>query len=108
MENVISIDNCQKCAGCCKKFPFIELSQSEIDALAKATGLALDVFTISKEKDVAEYFMQFKENGDCFFLQEDKGCFSCAVYAARPGICARYPSNPKQQDACDVLKKSTE
>lgn len=108
MENPISKDICQTCAACCKNYPFVELTNKEIKLLAEATGLPLEVFTISKRKAVAEYFLQFQDNGDCFFLNEENGKYSCAVYAARPGICSRYPSNLKQQAACDLSSGKSE
>lgn len=107
MENVISIELCGKCNGCCKNYPFIELSQSEVDALVKATGLPVNVFAIAKGRVVEEYFLQFQASGACFFLNEEGGHYSCSVYAARPGICASYPSNPKQQATCDLIKKNS-
>ncbi|MDX2479347.1 MAG: YkgJ family cysteine cluster protein [Desulfuromusa sp.] len=103
-ENIISVDICRKCAECCKNYPFVEISKSEVDSIAKATGLPSDVFAISKGRAVEEYFLQFQENGNCFFLNEDNGSYSCAVYEARPGICADYPSNPKQKEYCDLCK----
>ena len=91
---------CKKCAECCKNRPFVDLSNNEISSLEEATGLRYDVFTNQKGTKVEEYFLQFKENGYCFFLDEDNGSFSCSVYAARPEICKNYPSKPTQQDAC--------
>ncbi len=92
---------CKKCAECCKNHPFIDLSKNEILALERATGLRAEVFTNQKGKDVEEYFLQFKENGYCFFLNENNGTFSCSVYEARPGICQRYPAKPSQKTLCD-------
>ena len=93
---------CKQCAACCKNYPFIELSQNDIGSLEKMTGMDFEVFTNPKMKEVEEYFLQFQANGYCFFLKENKGIFSCGVYASRPGICRQYPSNPLQQDACDA------
>ncbi len=96
---------CKKCAECCKNYPFVDLTQSEIHVLEKETGLHSDLFTNGKGKEIEEYFLQFKKNGHCHFLNEINGGFSCSVYAARPGICKTYPSRPTQQNLCDTHKK---
>lgn len=96
---------CKKCAECCKHYPFIELSQNEIIELGKVTGLRLDVFANPKGKAVEEYFLQFKENGDCFFLNENNGSYSCGVYEARSVVCRNYPSKPRQNEVCDINRE---
>jgi len=100
MENIISSEICQKCAQCCKNYPYVELSQNEINELAKLTGLPFDVFTNPKGEAVEEYFLQFKENGDCFFLNEHNGEYSCCIYEARSEICINFPSKPRQNEVC--------
>ena len=102
MANTISNEMCQRCAQCCKNFPYIELSQDEIHALEQLTGLAFDVFTNQKDDAGKEFFLQFKKNGDCFFLNEKNGDYSCSVYAARSGICRNYPSKPRQDEVCNA------
>ena len=103
MKNIISTETCRKCAECCKHFPFVELSKYEIDLLEQVTGLRFDLFTNSKRKIVEEYFLQFRENGYCFFLNENNGSYSCGVYETRPGICKNFPSKPIQEEACHKL-----
>ena len=105
MENIISSEICRKCAECCKNFPFVELSHNEVYELEKRTGLPFDVFTNRKGDSVAEFFLQFKENGDCFFLNENNGDYSCGVYEARSEICRNYPSNLRQNEVCDANRK---
>ena len=97
---IISTDICKKCAECCKKYPFVALSENEISSLELVTGLHFSEFTNAKGKVGEGYFLQFKENGDCFFLNENKSGYSCGVYAARPGICKRYPSKPREKETC--------
>jgi len=70
--------------------------------LENRTELHCDVFTNSKCEAAEEYFLQFKENGDCFFLVDKKGIYSCGVYEARPRICKNYPSAPPQKKVCDT------
>jgi uncharacterized protein len=100
MENIITSEICKKCAECCKNYPFIELSQHEIYELEKLSGLPSDVFSNRKGEAVKEYFLDFKENGDCFFLNEKNGGYSCGVYESRSGICRNYPSRPSQNEVC--------
>ena len=102
MENTISSDICRKCAECCKHYPFVELSQNEICALEELTGLSPDAFTNPKDEGAEEYFLKFKENGDCFFLIQNSGGYSCGAYEARSKICRNYPSNPSQDEVCDA------
>ena len=102
MENIISNEICEQCAQCCKNYPFIELSKNEIISLEDLSGLQFDVFTNPTGKAVEKYFLQFQENGDCFFLNENNGIFSCEVYEARPGICKKYPSETKQKEVCNT------
>jgi Fe-S-cluster containining protein len=105
MENIILAEICKKCAECCKNYPFIDLSEKEINSLEKLTSLPSEVFTNPKGKEVEEYFLQFQDNGYCIFLIENKGCFSCGVYKERPGICKNYPSKPIQNDVCDANRE---
>jgi len=100
VENMISNKICKKCGECCRNFPFVELSKNEILSLEQATALHHDVFTNSKGEEVEEYFLQFQANGDCFFLIQHNGGYSCGAYEARPGICKNYPAKPGQKEAC--------
>ncbi len=105
MENTISSETCKNCAECCKHYSFVELSQIEINALEKFTGLPFEVFTNPKGKAVGEYFLKFKENGDCYFLNTKNSNYSCGVYEARAGVCRNYPSEPSQNEVCDANRK---
>ena len=105
MENVILSEICKKCAECCRNYPFIELSKSEVNLLEQVTGLKFDVFTNLKGKSVEEYFLQFQENGDCLFLNENNASYFCSVYKARPETCINYPSNIRQKEVCDANRK---
>jgi Fe-S-cluster containining protein len=82
------------------------LSEDEIDLLEQITGLSFDLFSNPKRKAVEEYFLQFKENGHCFFLEECHGRYFCSVYEYRPAICRKFPSTPIQKEAChEYLEK---
>ena len=93
-----------KCAECCKNHPYVELSRNEINSLEHLTGLYVNDFTNRKRKAYEEYFFKFQKNGDCFFLNESDGSYSCAVYETRPSICRNYPSKPRQKEICDANK----
>jgi Fe-S-cluster containining protein len=105
MENMVTSEICRKCAECCKNYPFVELSQHEIHELEALTGLPSDVFSNRKGEAVEEYFLGFRENGDCFFLNENNGIYSCGVYESRSAICRNYPSKPSQNEFCDSNRK---
>jgi Fe-S-cluster containining protein len=103
MKNIISNETCKKCAECCRNFPFVKLSADDISLLEKVTALPCGAFTNPKSKLLGEYFLQFKENGNCFFLNENNGSYSCEVYETRPGICKNYPSKPVQKEFCSGI-----
>ena len=105
MTRVISFEMCRQCAECCKNYPYVELSNFEIDWLAQVTGLPVEVFTNPKGKVVEEYFLKFRENGYCFFLNENNGKYSCGVYEYRPEICRSFPSKPIQKESCYEICK---
>ncbi len=96
---------CKKCAECCKNNPCVNLSGNEIKFLEKVTGLRSDAFTYPKGKGVEEYILQFKKNGDCFFLKKKSGNYFCSVYETRPRICKNYPSKPIQKEVCYAHSK---
>ncbi len=96
---------CKKCAECCRHYPFVELTDNDIRTLRRETGMHADAFTNAKGMEAEEYFLQFQRNGDCIFLHEDGQGFSCGVYAARPGICKKYPTGITQQDRCDAISE---
>ncbi|MEK9137477.1 MAG: YkgJ family cysteine cluster protein, partial [Bacteroidota bacterium] len=83
----------------------VRLSQDEVDALETFTGLSRDVFANSKGEAVEEYFLKFKEDGDCVFLNEKNAKYSCSVYDARSGSCSEYPSTPSQNEICNANRK---
>ena len=105
MKNIISTEICKKCAECCKNNPFVELSQNEIYEIEKLTKLPSGLFANRKGEDGEGYFLRFKENGDCFFLNEKNGDYSCGIYEARSIICRNYPSKPSNTKFCDSKRK---
>ena len=104
MEDAASGEICKKCADCCRHYAFVKLSQDEIHALEKVTGLRLDAFANPQDKGGEEYFLKSKEDGDCIFLNRNSDNYSCDVYEARPAICRDYPSTPSQDEVCGVKR----
>lgn len=105
MKNTLSAEICKKCGECCKHFPFIELTDNDIRVLEVLAKLDFKAFTNQKGEVAEGYFLQFKENGDCFFLKNNDGCYSCGAYEARPGICKNYPSERLQKKACGANRE---
>ena len=94
-----STHRCISCGTCCRDFPYIQLSQDEIEAIESFTGLAPEAFS-NDERNGGRRFMKFKEDGDCVFLDLTEGAYTCRVYEARPGICSGYPTNEIQDRTC--------
>jgi uncharacterized protein len=105
MQKTTSSEICTMCGECCKNYAYVELSRNDVAALETFTGLSPDVFANTKDEARGEYFMQFKENGDCVFLNEDDGRYSCSVYEARSGKCRNYPSTPSQIEVCNANRQ---
>jgi uncharacterized protein len=104
MKKRLSSEICQKCSECCRHYPFVELTPTEINALEKMTLLSGEVFA-NKNETAEQYFLQFTEDGNCFFLDKVDGGFTCRVYEARPHICRNYPYKPVQKQACAANRK---
>lgn len=96
---------CKKCAECCKNYPLIKLSKNEINSLELFTGLHFVIPVNSKGVAYEGYLLQFKKNGDCYFLNEHNGSYYCSVYEVRPKICKNYPSNLRQQEFCSLSRE---
>lgn len=69
------------------------------------TGLPVELFTNKRDEAGKKYFLQFRENGDCIFLDERNGGYHCGVYEARAGVCRNYPSNTNQEKHCQAHQK---
>ena len=93
---------CINCGACCRSLAYIILSENEIEEIASFTGLASEEFSNSGGRNGGKRFMQFKENGDCVFLNMTDGAYSCSAYEARSNICRGYPSNDIQDTTCRI------
>ena len=104
MTDVSSI-TCITCAECCKNYPFISLSQSEVNLIKQYTALHADQFAEIKKGEVESYFLKFNKNGACYFLDFDSGTYSCKIYDIRPCICRNYPKLSIQKEYCKRICK---
>ena len=92
--------SCINCAACCRNFPYIQLSQTDVEAIESFTGLAPDEFSNSGEREGEKRFLKFTENGDCIFLKMTDGSYACRIYEARSTICRAYPATDTQHHTC--------
>lgn len=79
--------DCTQCANCCK-VATVQLSERDVERLAKALRIPRDRF-------LAGYTMQSEEEG-LILKRSEAGCVfldgtACTVYDARPDICQRFP-----------------
>ena len=96
--------SCNKCAECCKNFPFVRLSQTESSLIRNYSELHIDQFAEKIEKEQRNYFLRFNEDGDCYFLGYENGIYYCKIYEIRPGICKIYPGTTIQRQYCSDSK----
>ena len=68
MKKIEPGEICRRCADCCKKYPFVELTENEIERLEQVTGLPFEVFTNPKGKTIEEYFLKFRGKRTLFFF----------------------------------------
>lgn len=101
MKNIITSTTCRRCAECCRNYPYVRLSLDEIRKLEKLTGLPFYIFSSRVDEAGEAYYLNFKDNGDCFFLNENNGNYSCSVYELRSEICKNYPSMPSENAVCN-------
>lgn len=102
MGRATTSEMCRKCGGCCRNFPFVELSDLEIRRLSEFTGLEAAAFSDSNREPEPRRFLKFQASGSCVFLKEDAAGFCCSVYEARPGICRSYPFSPVEDKVCEA------
>ena len=101
MRKIISSETCTPCGECCRSFPYIQITQDDIIRIKEETGLKQEYFAEIKDAEADEYFLRFKDNGDCVFFNEDNGSFSCRVYKVRPQVCVTYPITDVQFEVCE-------
>jgi Fe-S-cluster containining protein len=92
--------NCLKCPGYCCTYDEIEVTQRDIDRLAKHFGIsskkAEEKFTKWKASESVHLLRHRKDtifNHICMFFDQENR--RCGVYQARPGVCRQYPESSR-------------
>ena len=80
--------DCTVCANCCK-VATVELSERDIERLAKVVG-------VSERQFIAEYTVKDPEEGLILRRSDESGCVfldgkDCTIYDDRPDTCRRFP-----------------
>ncbi len=88
--------SCKKCPAYCCSYPEIEVTQRDVQRLAKHFGLefaeADERFTKIEPKEKVRLLRHKKDTvfaTVCMFLDQEKR--RCTIYEARPGVCREYP-----------------
>lgn len=102
---------CTECGKCCTGKPgFVWVTLHEIEAMAKALNVSVDLF---KRKYVRQRNNQYalvektSQNNACIFLSGTK----CMVYQARPKQCRTYPwwkENLNSEESWQLAAQSCE
>ena len=94
--------DCSKCPGYCCSHPRIEVTENDINRLAKHFGLSA---TAAKKKFTYHFLTKDEDeqilrphkdhvySSVCRFFDRDER--RCTVYEARPAVCRKYPYGNK-------------
>jgi Fe-S-cluster containining protein len=90
--------NCSKCPAWCCTYDEIEVTQRDIERLARHFGIDAETAAVrfTKIKEGAHLLRHRKDkvfDTACMFLDQDKR--RCTIYEARPGVCRKYPDSKK-------------
>ena len=94
--------DCSTCPGYCCSHPRIEVTDNDIDRLAKHFELsptaARKKFSYHyKTKEANEWILRHRKDhvykSMCTFFDQDER--RCTIYAARPAVCRKYPYGNK-------------
>jgi hypothetical protein len=90
--------NCAKCPGYCCSHPRIAVTDNDIRRLARYFGISARLARRRlsyryRSGDIDERILRHQKDyiykSVCRFL--DRETRQCTVYAARPGVCRKYP-----------------
>jgi Fe-S-cluster containining protein len=90
---------CDKCPAYCCTYAEIEITQRDVERLARHFGLDPDVALKRFTKVNAKGATLLRHRQDrifdsaCMFLDQKKR--QCTVYDARPGVCRKYPDSSR-------------
>ena len=92
--------SCAKCPAYCCTYTEIEITQRDIERLARHFGLdhatAEERFTKSDAKGKIRMLRHRKDkifDSACMFLDQEKR--RCTVYESRPGVCRKFPDSSR-------------
>lgn len=95
---------CQSCGDCCKDH-YVVLSSEDLLRLSKFTGLDKNDFSYVSFRSIFKRALDYdKKSGNCIFLCEKDGIYSCGIYEVRPSVCRDYPYTVGERENC--LKKN--
>jgi uncharacterized protein len=97
-EEVSDAIDCRACGECCRVTE-VELTERDIDRLAKLVGA-------KKKKFLADYTMQNDEGNLILKRSDEAGCVflsgnECTVYDGRPADCERFPHLLSSSDSLE-------
>lgn len=81
---------CTRCGQCCTGAPgFVWVNKEEVAAIAEFRSEPLEQFEqLYCRPEGARRSLRERENGDCIFLDKNKGC---TIYPVRPRQCRTWP-----------------
>jgi Fe-S-cluster containining protein len=94
--------DCSTCPGYCCSHPRIEVTDNDVNRLAKHFELSPEAarkkFSYHyKTKEANEWILRHRKDhvykSMCMFFDQDER--RCTIYAARPAVCRKYPYGNK-------------
>jgi uncharacterized protein len=92
--------SCLKCPGYCCSYAEIEITQRDIERLARHFGIdAAEAEARFTKADARKQIRMLRHKKDHIFASTctlfDQEKRRCTVYEARPGVCRQYPDAPR-------------
>jgi uncharacterized protein len=92
--------SCLKCPGYCCSYAEIEITQRDIERLARYFGIEpAEAEARFTKPDARKQIRMLRHKKDhifastCMLFDQEKR--RCTVYEARPGVCRKYPDAPR-------------
>lgn len=92
--------SCSKCPAYCCTYSEIEVTQRDVERLAKHFGVSVreaeERYTKLDAKGETRMLRHKKDkifDSTCMLLDQEKR--RCTVYDARPGVCRKYPDSSR-------------
>ena len=96
---------CTQCGNCCTGAPgYVWFQEGDAEKIAAHLGVTVEEVTLMHtRKGHRGLTLREKNNGDCVFFEQGKGC---VIYPVRPAQCRTWPfweSNLKSRKSWDNL-----